>query len=189
MGSRLRELSDRQGRREGANQAGNAVARVHHMSTQHSTSAEASAVRPRRGFHIPVGVFAGLLVGAFLLGLLPMWWTAQTRAQERDAAAQELAAVQREHLLATAALLAREGEYEPAREAASRFFTEVSRELGEMQSGGESVAGADALRASLTDRDEIITLLARSDPASADRLADLYMGYRAAQPRAVAQQK
>ena len=27
-------------------------------------------------------------------------------------------------------------------------------------------------------RDEIITLLARSDPASADRLSDLYVAYR-----------
>jgi len=27
-------------------------------------------------------------------------------------------------------------------------------------------------------RDEIITLLARSDPASADRLSDLYVSYR-----------
>jgi hypothetical protein len=32
----------------------------------------------------------------------------------------------------------------------------------------------------LAGRDEIITLLARSDPASADRLSELYVAYRKA---------
>ena len=32
----------------------------------------------------------------------------------------------------------------------------------------------------LNQRDDVITLLARSDPASADRLSDLYVSYRAA---------
>ncbi|MGH9943923.1 MAG: hypothetical protein ACRD9R_16380, partial [Pyrinomonadaceae bacterium] len=36
----------------------------------------------------------------------------------------------------------------------------------------------DALQPLLAQRDEVITLLARSDPAAADRLADLYTAYR-----------
>jgi len=30
----------------------------------------------------------------------------------------------------------------------------------------------------MTDRDNLITLLARSDPAAADRLSDLYLSYQ-----------
>jgi hypothetical protein len=32
----------------------------------------------------------------------------------------------------------------------------------------------------MNDRDNLITLLARSDPASADRLSDLYLSYQKA---------
>ena len=35
-------------------------------------------------------------------------------------------------------------------------------------------------RTAASQRDEIITLLARSDPAAADRLSDLYVSYRQA---------
>ena len=124
----------------------------------------------------------GIIVGAFLLGLLPMWWTAYERGAERDDVREELSALERENTLAAAALLARQGEYDRAREAASQFFTEVNQHVTSAQINGTPVPNADALRASLSDRDEIITLLARSDPASADRLADLYMSYTESLP-------
>jgi hypothetical protein len=41
-------------------------------------------------------------------------------------------------------------------------------------------AQRERVRPLLTRRDEIITLLARSDPAAADRLSDLYVSYRQA---------
>jgi hypothetical protein len=82
--------------------------------------------------------------------------------------------------LAAAAVDARRGDYEPARQAVSRFFTSLRAEIdkGDTSYFTQSQrAGAQALFAG---RDEVITLLARSDPASADRLSDLYVAYRKA---------
>ena len=39
-------------------------------------------------------------------------------------------------------------------------------------------AQRESVRPLFTQRDEIITLLSRSDPASADRLSDIYVSYR-----------
>jgi hypothetical protein len=143
-----------------------------------TANATPTSTRPKRRLSLTFGTLLALIVGAFLLGLVPMWWTANSRANELAALNERHEEVELENALARAALLARQGEYEAAREAASHFFTVLNREL---VSPDEDAANTDALRASLTDRDEIITLLARSDPASADRLAELYMNYRAAQ--------
>jgi hypothetical protein len=43
-----------------------------------------------------------------------------------------------------------------------------------------TAAQRDALRPLLTQRDELITLLARGDPAAAPRLADMYAAFRKA---------
>lgn len=136
-------------------------------------------VRPKRKLSLSFGMLVALLAAAFLLGLVPMWWTAYSRGSELAALSERHEDVELENALARAALLARQGEYEPAREAASQFFTGINREL--VSAGDTAVANTDVLRASLTDRDEIITLLARSDPASADRLAELYMNFRSSQ--------
>jgi hypothetical protein len=80
--------------------------------------------------------------------------------------------------LSAAAIDARRGDYEPARQAASQFFSSLREETDK----GEASALSQAQRASVlplfTRRDEIITLLARNDPASADQLSDLYASYR-----------
>jgi hypothetical protein len=83
--------------------------------------------------------------------------------------------------LANAAIDARRGEYEPARQAASDFFTNLGAEV--VPQGRDSVFNEGqrgALRTMFDTRDDTITLLARSDPASADRLVDLYTKYRQA---------
>ncbi|MDQ3651133.1 MAG: hypothetical protein M3458_12825, partial [Acidobacteriota bacterium] len=43
-----------------------------------------------------------------------------------------------------------------------------------------SAEQVDRARAILAARDDLITLLARNDPASADRLTDIYVAYRSA---------
>ena len=143
-----------------------------------TTTSATTPARPKRKLSLPIGVILGLIVGAFLLGLVPMWWTAYSRGNELAELREQYEETELENALARAALLARQGEYEPAREAASHFFTELNRELA--TAGENANTNTDVLRASLTDRDEIITLLARSDPASAERLSDLYVSYRAA---------
>ena len=124
-------------------------------------------------------IYAAVLVGVFLLGLVPMWLSARGRAAERDAARRELRLCRVQGGLAAAALDARRGDYEPARQGASNFFTA----LGEQVNGDASdltSAQRESLRPLLDGRDDLITLLARSDPASADRLSDLYASYRKA---------
>lgn len=76
--------------------------------------------------------------------------------------------------LASATLLAGRGEYEIARQTTSEFFTSLYNQVH--VTGGVSdltPPQRDTLRALLNDRDNLITLLARRDPAAADRLSDL----------------
>ena len=125
-------------------------------------------------------LYAAVLLVVFLAGLVPMWFTARTRARERDAAQASLRISKLQNALANATIDARRGEYELARQAASDFFTNL---LSEITRGGDSVFNEtqrNILRPMFDTRDDTITLLARSDPASADRLVDLYTKYRQA---------
>ena len=125
------------------------------------------------------GIYATVLFAVFLLGFLPMWLTARSRALERDAAQEALRLARIENSLAAAAILARRAEYDPAREAASAFYTSLQAELGRPEAGVLAPARG-ALQPIVSERDEIITLLARSDAAAADRLANSYVAYREA---------
>ena len=125
-------------------------------------------------------LYAAVLLIVFLAGLVPMWWTSRTYVRERDAAQTSLQVSRLQNSLANAAIDARRGEYEPARQAASDFFTNLGTEIAR---GGDSVFNEgqrNALRSMFDTRDDTITLLARSDPASVDRLVDLYTKYRQA---------
>lgn len=93
---------------------------------------------------------------------------------------QTLHLVEIENHLARAAVLARQADYPGARDSASAFFTAADAEV---QADGVSTARAEALKALLTSRDEVITLLARGDPAGADRVGAMYMNYRSAPVR------
>jgi hypothetical protein len=125
-------------------------------------------------------IYAFILLLVFLLGFGPMWMSARSRARERDTAQASLRVSALQNAVANAAIDARRGEYEPARQAASEFFTTLQTEIDR---GGESVFNESqqvSLSSLFDTRDETITLLARSDPASADRLVDLYVKYRQA---------
>jgi hypothetical protein len=126
-----------------------------------------------------LGVYASVIFVAFLMGFVPMWLTARTRANERDAAQRALLFTQAENTLGSAAIYARRGDYEPAREAATTFYTNLRAELTRPGSA-LSASQRDLLQPLLMQRDQTITLLARSDPAVAERLADAYLSYRRA---------
>lgn len=123
-------------------------------------------------------VYAAVLVGMFLLGLVPMWLVANSRANERDEARRELRICRIRSALASASADARRGDYEAARATASEFFTDLRTEMDRMDDSVFSQAQRDGLKPLLAQRDDLITLLARSDPASVDRLFDLYAAYR-----------
>ena len=116
-------------------------------------------------------IHVALLLLAFLLGLVPMWL--KSRRAER-----QLSLARMENSLATAAIDARRGDYETARQAASDFFTFLRTEFNRGVESALSQAEMASLQPLLTRRDEIITLLARGDATSADLLSTLYASYR-----------
>lgn len=137
---------------------------------------EVKTKKQNSAFLKKIGIYgAGLLV-AFLLGLIPMWLSKGETARQRDAAQTNLRLSQLQNRLAAAAINARRGEYEPARVAASDFYTDLRTESDRSESA-LSTGQIEAVKPILTGRDEIITLLARNDPAAGDRLADLYLSY------------
>lgn len=122
-----------------------------------------------------VGIYATVLLLVFLLGFIPMWVKARGCASSLAEAERRLGLARMQNDLSSAAIDARRGDYEPARQAASQFFTALRAET---ERGAFTQAQRDGMQPLFTQRDDIITLLARSDPASADRLSDLYASYR-----------
>jgi len=127
-----------------------------------------------------VGIYAGVLLAVFLLGLIPMWLTARESASQLAEARRELKLLQIQNALASAAVDARRAEYESARQAASDFFVTLRAEMDRGNDSALTQAQRDRVTQLFAQRDELITLLARSDPVSADRLSDLYISYRKA---------
>ena len=115
---------------------------------------------------------------AFLMGFVPEK-TRATRAESKLAEMrQEVRLLEIQANLASATIDARRGEYEQARRAASGFFTRLRAELDRGKESSLSNQQREQAATLLAPRDDIITLLARGDPACADRLADLYVRYR-----------
>src|SRR5947209_2316756 len=112
-------------------------------------------------------------VGAFLLGFAPERMRAKRAASQLDKAHSAVRLLDIQTKLATAAIDARRGEYEEARKSASQFFTELRDEMDRGNASALSVQQRQRAGALLAPRDDIITLLARGDPATPDRLADL----------------
>ena len=125
-------------------------------------------------------IYGGVLLVVFLLGFAPMWLQSRASAAKLADAERRLALAGMRGDLASAAIDARRGDYEPARQAASRFFTSLRAEIDEGESSDFTEAQRAGVQPLFAGRDEIITLLARGDPASADRLSDLYAAYRKA---------
>jgi hypothetical protein len=120
---------------------------------------------------------AVLLIGV-LIGVVPMWLKARGCAAELATAQRELNLARLQNILGSATIDARRGEYEPARQAASTFFTSLRAEADKGTGSALSDSQKQNVQPLFAGRDEVITLLARSDPASADRLSDLYASYR-----------
>jgi hypothetical protein len=132
-----------------------------------------------------VGIYLGVALVAFLIGLVPMWLRARENASQRDAARRELRLSRMQNALASAAVDSARGDYEPARRAASDFFTALGAEAdAASEESSLTAAQRDALRPLLQQRDDLITLLARSDPAATGRLLDLHATFRKAFPAA-----
>ena len=123
-------------------------------------------------------IYAVVLLIVFLVGFVPMWLKARAATSRLAETEGHLTQARIQNNLASAAIDARRGEYEPARQAVSQFFTTVQTEIAKENSSSYTPAQRQQLQQLFAGRDELITLLARSDPASADRLTDLFVAYR-----------
>lgn len=123
-------------------------------------------------------IYAGVLLVIFLLGFVPMWLKARAVTNSLIETEHQLILVRMQSNLASAVIDARRGDYEPARQAASQFFTTLRAEIDKGDTSNFTQAQRLGMQPLFAGRDEMITLLARSDPASADRLSDLYVAYR-----------
>ena len=123
-----------------------------------------------------IGLGGALLFLGFLLGFIPIWLSAREGTRQRDAAQANLRVSQLQNRLATAAMYCRRADYEAARVATSDFFTDLRAEI-DRQESRFNPRQRQAVQPVLDERDEVITLLARSDGAAAERLTDLYLWY------------
>ncbi len=119
-----------------------------------------------------------VLLGVFLVGFVPMWLKS-TRLNGELFRAQQQARIQTIQItFADAALDARRGDYEPARQRMANFFTLVNAEMERGIGSALPANASDGLKPLLAQRDDLITLLARGDQASAERLATAYAEFQ-----------
>ena len=138
-----------------------------------NTALETIKTRLRR-----IGIYAGVLLVIFLLGFVPMWFKARQCANSLAESERQLSLARMQNNLSSAVIYARRGDYEPARQAASLFFTSLREEADKGEASNFTAAQRQGMKPLFAQRDDIVTLLARSDPASADRLSDLFVSYR-----------
>ena len=123
-------------------------------------------------------LYVALLLAVFLRGFVPRWLKSRRCSCRLSEAERQSGLARMQNSLASAAIDAQREEYEAARVAASDFFTALRAETDkgvESALSRDQVAGVQPL---LAQRDEIITLLARGDAASADLLSEVYVSFR-----------
>jgi hypothetical protein len=107
-----------------------------------------------------------------------MWLKAGNAMEQRDAAQREVRLGQLQSTLASALIKVDRGEYEPARQLTSEFYTNLRGQVDAHDTSIFTLAQREELRPLLHERDDLITLLARSDPAASDRLFAIYLSYQ-----------
>ncbi|MEO5859903.1 MAG: hypothetical protein ABIR33_13250 [Pyrinomonadaceae bacterium] len=119
----------------------------------------------------------GLLLVAFLLGFVPMWISNRQLTADMASREKQLQRSRVQNALTAATIYARRGEYETARQSTSTFFTEIRTEMDKGDAGILNEQERIGLSRVMAERDEVITLLSRNDPAAADRLANMFVEY------------
>ncbi len=117
--------------------------------------------------------YAFLLLVLSLVGFISMGLKFRASSSNLSAADQQLNLAKTQNSLASAVIDAWRGDYEPTRQSASNFFRSLRVETDRANDSALSPAQREGVWSLSLGRDEIITLLARNEPASADRLSDL----------------
>ena len=123
-------------------------------------------------------LFLAAFIVVYLVGFIPTWMKLRDQTAQRDKAEHALTSTRLVKDLGSAAIDARRAQYEAARLEASAFMTAARFEIDAGDKSALTQQQRDALTPLLAPRDELITLLARSDPAAAERLATLYVAVR-----------
>lgn len=124
-----------------------------------------------------VALYATISLGFFLLGFVPIWLKATRAIEQRDAAQRGVRLTQLQNTLAAAVIDVQRGQYEPARQLTSDFYTNLRRQIDGNSASPFTPSQREGLRSLLAERDELITLLAQRDPAANDRLFNVYVTY------------
>ena len=106
-----------------------------------------------------------------------MWFMVTRAVEQRDAAQRAVRLAQLQNTLAAAVIDVQQKEYEPARQLTSDFYTNLRRQIDGDRGTLFTPAQREGLSSLLAERDELITLLARSDPAATGRLVNVYSTY------------
>jgi hypothetical protein len=123
-------------------------------------------------------LYTTLALAFFLLGFVPMWLKASESSHALSVVETLMGRAGIRNYLASAAIDAQRADYEPALQATSSFFTSLRAETDKREASALSPVEIEGVQGLFTQRDEIIALLARRDPASGKRLSDLYVSYR-----------
>jgi len=147
---------------------------------QHASS-KSNVLSPRiSALAIPwkrVALYASIAAGFFLLGFVPMWFKTTHAIEQRDAAQHGVRLAQLHNTLAAAVIEVQRGQYEPARQLTSDFYTNLRPQIDSDSGSLFTPAQREGLTSLLAQRDELITLLSRSDPSATDRLFNVYSTY------------
>lgn len=126
------------------------------------------------------GIYAAILLIAFLLGFLPMWLQKREVSNLQIATQRQLDRTEIKGLLTTAIVEARRGEYESARQMTSDFYTKLRAQVDDTSNVTYSSDERGKLNSVFADRDATITMLAQRDPASSEKLTQMYIAYQTA---------
>jgi hypothetical protein len=164
----------------------NRVSHAQQFRVAKEQAVDRGSIKPTTLSKIKIGAMAAL--AGFLIGFVPVWLGSTGYQHELDSVRTTLRPSVLQNELATATINARRGEFEQAREQASSFFTDLRAEI-ERDESSFALGQHEGVRSMLKQRDDTITLLARRDPASADRLTDLYFSYLQVKNSAVPESK
>ena len=143
-------------------------------------SSERTNERAGGGFLSSARNYAITFILGLLLGLIPMYLMARERGQKLAATQQRVRLYELQRRIANASFDARRGEYEQARQAAGDFYNDLRKEVERNDRSALPPAEHENLKKLFAGQNDVVTLLARNDPASVDRLNEAYLTYRTA---------
>jgi hypothetical protein len=140
----------------------------------------ASLAKPLQTNHVMKRMISYTLLALvfFLLGFLPVWANSLGTSSNLAAAGRQLSVAQIQNNLGSAVIDVQRGNYAPALASTSSFYTALRAEVDRGSASAFSAAQIVSLQPLFAQHDDLIALLARSDPAAGARLSDLYSTYR-----------